>query len=217
MLDRKRENKWVAQSGFHSTAPSPPRGQTLIEYPGASFYKPWAPFVPVARGMIKLNSLQDLLVFEINDLLGAEKQLSQVFAKVIHSARHTALREALEAHQRETAVQESRLEQCLQSLGSSVKPARSHGMVGIVSVWMEQMEAEAHPDVRDAATIGVLQRATHYEIAGYGCAHAFARQLEKQTVASLLKQTLLEEEEFDRKLTKIAESVVNRDACLYVS
>jgi len=164
---------------------------------------------------MKLNSLQDLLIAEINDLLSAEKQLLNIFPKVIQSATHLELREALEAHQRETGVQERRLEQCLQTLGLPIRPVRSHGMVGLVSSWMELQEAEVQADVRDAATISVMQRATHYQIAGYGCAHAFAESLDKQQVAALLKQTLLEEEEFDRKLTKIAETVVNREAELH--
>jgi ferritin-like metal-binding protein YciE len=61
----------------------------------------------------------------------------------------------------------------------------------------------------------VIQRATHYQIAGYGCAHAFAEALDKPRVAALLKQTLLAEEEFDRTLTTIAENVVNREAELH--
>jgi ferritin-like metal-binding protein YciE len=168
-------------------------------------------------GVMKLNSLHDLLIAEINDLLSAEKQLLHIFPKVILSARHGELREALETHHRETVLQESRLEECLRELGLAIRPVRSHGMVGIVSSWMELQDAEAQADVRDAATISVLQRATHYEIAGYGCAHAFALSLDKQRVAALLKQTLLEEEEFDRTLTKVAETVVNREAELHPS
>ena len=166
---------------------------------------------------MKLNSLQDLLISELNDLLSAEKQWLQILPKVIQSATHVELREALESHQRETSVQERRLEQCLQTLGLPLRPVRSHGMVGIVSSWMELDTTEAQADVRDAATISVIQRAEHYEIAGYGCAHAFAEALDQQEVAALLKQTLLEEEEFDRTLTNIAESVVNREAELHTS
>jgi Mn-containing catalase len=164
---------------------------------------------------MKLNSLTDLLIAEINDLLSAEKQLLHIFPKVIQSVRHGELRAALENHQRESTLQEKRLEQCLQALGIPVRPVRSHGMVGIVSAWMELQDAEAQADVRDAATISVFQRAKHYEIAGYGCAHAFAESLGKEQVAALLKQTLLEEEEFDRTLTSIAESVVNPEAELH--
>lgn len=166
---------------------------------------------------MKLNSLKDLLIAEINDMLSSEKQFLHIFPKIIQSVTHGELRQALESHQRETAVQERRLEQCLQTLGIPVRPVRSHGMVGIVSSWMELQEMEAQADVRDAATISVIQRAEHYEIAGYGCAHAFAEALDLHEVAALLKQTLLEEEEFDRTLTKIAETVVNREAELHTS
>jgi hypothetical protein len=51
----------------------------------------------------------------------------------------------------------------------------------------------------------------HYEIAGYGTARTFAQRL-GDNLASLLEETLEEESETDRKLTKIAESAVNPDA-----
>jgi ferritin-like metal-binding protein YciE len=161
---------------------------------------------------MKLNSLQELLITELQDLLSAERQLLQIFPKMILSAGHAELREALEEHQRETAIQERRLEQCLRTLEVPAKPVRSHGMVGLVSAWMEFQSSEVQADVRDASTISLLQRMEHYEIAGYGCARAFAETLDLHEIGGLLKETLLEEERFDRKLTRIAESVVNRDA-----
>lgn len=161
---------------------------------------------------MKLNSLQDLFLSELQDLLSCEKQLLQIYPKIIKSITHPQLRRAFEEHQLETIQQEQRLTQCLQKMGVPSGPVRSHGMVGLVSAWMELQSAEGHRDVRDAATIACVQRMEHYEIAAYGCAHAFAEVLEQTEAATFLKQSLLEEELFDRKLTKIAESVVNQEA-----
>ncbi len=52
----------------------------------------------------------------------------------------------------------------------------------------------------------------HYEIAGYGTVRNFAEQLGMEEHARLLQQTLDEEGETDKKLTRIAEQVVNPDA-----
>jgi ferritin-like metal-binding protein YciE len=52
----------------------------------------------------------------------------------------------------------------------------------------------------------------HYEIAGYGSAVAFAKELGHHDVAKTLQKTLDEEGEADKELTAIAESRVNERA-----
>lgn len=161
---------------------------------------------------MKLNSLHELLVSELHDLLSAERQLLKILPKVINAASHKELREVLQEHMQETTTHEQRLEQCFQKLGIPAKPGRSHGMIGLISAWMELEAAESLPDVRDAAIIASVQRMEHYEIAGYGCARAFAQVLEENEVAELLQDTLKEEEECDRDLTHLANSVINQEA-----
>jgi len=76
----------------------------------------------------------------------------------------------------------------------------------------EVMEEGLEPDVLDAALICAAQKVEHYEIAGYGCARTFAQQLGHDDIADLLQETLDEEGSADKKLTEIAESVVNAEA-----
>ena len=52
----------------------------------------------------------------------------------------------------------------------------------------------------------------HYEIAAYGTARAFAEQLGNSHAAKLLQRTLDEEATTNEKLTRLAESLVNREA-----
>jgi ferritin-like metal-binding protein YciE len=56
---------------------------------------------------------------------------------------------------------------------------------------------------------GAAQRAEHDEIAGYGTARSFARQLGNSDAAELLEQTLEEDKAADEKLTGIAVRCVN--------
>ena len=161
---------------------------------------------------MKLNSLHELLVSELNDLLSAERQLQQIIPKIIKRATNPKLKESLEAHLKETNTHEGRLQECFKKLEIPVRAGRSHGMIGLISGWMEVEAAEAQPDVMDAAIVSSVQRMEHYEIAGYGCAHAFAEVLEETEVASLLLETLREEEQCDRDLTLLAQSVINAQA-----
>ena len=61
--------------------------------------------------------------------------------------------------------------------------------------------------IKDAAIIAAAQRVEHYEIAGYGCVHAYATRLGDENAASLLEQTLQEEKKADELLNGIAEQL----------
>ncbi|HET6385141.1 MAG TPA: DUF892 family protein, partial [Armatimonadota bacterium] len=86
------------------------------------------------------------------------------------------------------------------------------GMKGIIEEGQEVLKQWAEPPVKDAALIGAAQRVEHYEIAGYGTARTHAQQLGDQNAARLLQQTLEEEGQTDKKLSTLAESMVNVQA-----
>jgi ferritin-like metal-binding protein YciE len=58
--------------------------------------------------------------------------------------------------------------------------------------------------LRDLQLIGAAQRVEHYEVAAYGTAKAMAEKLGMNEAVELLKETLEEEEEADKKLTEVA-------------
>jgi ferritin-like metal-binding protein YciE len=76
----------------------------------------------------------------------------------------------------------------------------------------EMMGEAADEDVRDAAMISAAQRVEHYEIAAYGTLRTYADQLGLREHARLLQQTLDEEGNTDKLLTRLAEKRINRDA-----
>jgi ferritin-like metal-binding protein YciE len=85
-------------------------------------------------------------------------------------------------------------------------------MNGIITEAKELMNMDGTPAERDAALICAAQKAEHYEMATYGCLRAYARTLGLDAAASLLAQTLQEEQAADRNLTELAESGINADA-----
>jgi ferritin-like metal-binding protein YciE len=158
------------------------------------------------------KTLNEALVEELKDLYDAEHQIIEALPKMAQATQHTQLRQAFEQHLEQTRGQVQRLEQVFQALGE--KPQRKHckGVAGLISEGNEHIKNGGDPDVLDAALIGSAQKVEHYEIAGYGTARTWARQIGNQQVANLLQQTLDEEGETDHKLTQLAESRVNRDA-----
>ena len=85
-------------------------------------------------------------------------------------------------------------------------------MQGLIAEGKEMAREAAEPAVRDAGLIAAAQRVEHYEIAGYGTTRTFAQRLGLTEVAQLLQQTLNEEEETDKLLTRIAEQHINVQA-----
>ena len=82
-------------------------------------------------------------------------------------------------------------------------------MEGLLKEGEEMIEEDAGEEVRDAGLIAAAQRVEHYEMAGYGCARTYAELLEDRDGAQLLQTTLTEEFDTDKKLTKLANSVIN--------
>ena len=161
---------------------------------------------------MKLNTLHDLLVHELKDLHNAEQQLIRALPKMASAASSEVLRTALEDHLEETKGHVERLERIFDRL--EIKPGRKKckAMEGLIEEGKEIVAEDAEPMVHDAAIIAAAQRVEHYEIAGYGCAKAFALMLDDQETADLLDETLQEESAADEKLTEVAMSGINQQA-----
>ncbi len=85
-------------------------------------------------------------------------------------------------------------------------------MKGLLEEGKEILIEDADAAVKDAALIAAAQRVELYEMAGYGCVRTFARLLGEDSAADLLQETLNEEDSADKKLTKLAETVINVEA-----
>lgn len=160
----------------------------------------------------KIGTLHDLLAMQLKDLFSAESQLIKALPKLAKAAQSQELSEALEHHLIETERQLERLQQVCDMMGVKPRGHKCLAMAGLISEGDETLKEDMAPDVRDAAIICAAQRVEHYEIAGYGCARAFAERLGLADEAQLLADTLAEEGAADKKLTEIAMSGVNSAA-----
>ncbi|WLD10138.1 ferritin-like domain-containing protein [Planctellipticum variicoloris] len=164
--------------------------------------------------MRKLRTLQDLLVEELKDLHSAESQLIRALPKMALAASSPELRAAFERHLDETKQHLQRIDQIFERFESKPGRKRCKAMEGLLAEGKDAIAENAEPAVHDAALIAAAQRVEHYEIAGYGCAKAFALLLEDEETASLLDDTLQEESATDRLLTEIAMSGINQTAAV---
>jgi ferritin-like metal-binding protein YciE len=151
-------------------------------------------------------------VEELKDLYSAESQLLTALPKMAKAASAPQLSKAFKDHLTETEGQVKRLETIFEKLGTSPKGKKCKAMEGLIEEGKETISVDADPSIKDAALIAAAQRVEHYEMAGYGCVRTFARLLGYQQAAGLLQETLDEEGAADKKLTQLAETVINVEA-----
>ena len=161
---------------------------------------------------MKLATLHDLYVDELKDLYNAEHQLLKALPKMAKASDAPQLAKAFTEHLAETQGQIDRLEKIFKKLDVSPKGKKCKAMEGLLEEGKAIMAEDADPNVMDAALIASAQRVEHYEMAGYGCVRTFARLLGYDVAADLLQESLDEEGAADKKLTKLAESVINAEA-----
>ena len=161
---------------------------------------------------MEMDTLKDLYVHELKDLYSAENQLIKALPKMAKAATNRQLSAAFRQHLEQTKRHASRLEQILKGQDESTRGPKCEGMEGLIAEGDKMAKEDGEDEVRDAGLIAAAQRVEHYEIAGYGCARTYAQLLGDKKGTRLLETTLQEEGNTDKKLTKLARSVINLKA-----
>ena len=150
------------------------------------------------------NSLNDVLQEQLEDLHSAETQLVGALPKMAQAANHDQLREAFQNHLEETRGHLTRVEEALREIGVANPTEVCKGMQGLIAEGEEIIRTPGDPMASDAALIAAAQRVEHYEIAAYGTARQLAGDCGYDSIKDLMDQTLDEESQADKLLTKIA-------------
>lgn len=156
-----------------------------------------------------IQTLDDLFVHTLRDIYYAENQIMKALPKMISKASASALKQGFETHLLETRGQIQRLEQVFKLHGVDIKGVDCPAIDGIIKESNEIAGEIDDQDVLDAALAAAAQAVEHYEITRYGTLVAWAKRLGRADCAELLQQNLQEEEETDRKLTTLADSILN--------
>ena len=159
-----------------------------------------------------INTMDELFVATLKDIYYAEKQILKALPGMVKKAKEPELKKALEAHREETEGQVSRLEQVFKLLDHPARGKKCDAIEGIIAEAKEHMEEIENDQVLDAGMISSAQAVEHYEICRYGTLIEWAKDLGHDDAIKLLQQTLDEEKNADKLLSKIAKSSSNRKA-----
>ena len=92
--------------------------------------------------LMKLTSLNELLVHELKDLLSAEKQLIKALPKMAKGATSKKLKAAFESHLEETKGHVTRLEKAFEILGKAARAEHCKAMEGLLEEGSDLLEEE---------------------------------------------------------------------------
>ncbi|MBV7265822.1 ferritin-like domain-containing protein [Erythrobacter ani] len=161
-----------------------------------------------------INTLTDLYIDQLQDIYSADKQSLEATKKLHEKATSEDLRSALEDGVKGISEGMVQVRKLIEGHNANPNGEFCKGMEGLVK------EAKAHAidadiddkDVLDASIITQYQRMTHYGLAGYGTAVAFASRLGLTSDAETLQTCLDNTYDGDRRMTEIATGEVNKEA-----
>lgn len=164
--------------------------------------------------MSKPADLKDLYIDELKDLWSANDQMARAVKRFAPKISDASLKELITKWQEGIAEHTNLLKTLLESNDEKVSKEHCKGMEGLAAEAIKHALEEA-PDkgpVLDAVIIAQYQRMTHYGIAGFGTAAAFATALDLKSDSKALKAAVKDMYGSDEFLSKLAETRINADA-----
>ena len=158
------------------------------------------------------KTLEDLFHDTLKDIYFAEKKILSTLPKMAKAAQNDDLKAAFEKHRDETEGQVERLEQVFEMIDKKPQGKTCAAIVGITDEGAEIMDEYKGMPALDAGLLAAAQAVEHYEISRYGTLRTWAEELGLDEAATLLQETLDEEEATDEALSELAKSVVNQQA-----
>jgi ferritin-like metal-binding protein YciE len=158
------------------------------------------------------KQLDELFHDTLKDIYFAEKKILATLPKMAKAAQSKELKAAFEKHHGETEGQIERLEEVFAAIEKKPQGKTCAAIVGITDEGAEVMREYKDSPALDAGLLAAAQAVEHYEISRYGTLKTWAEELGLDDAASLLQQTLDEEEATDKALTEIAKTAINQQA-----
>jgi ferritin-like metal-binding protein YciE len=161
----------------------------------------------------KIKSLRELFEIELRYAYDCENKLVQTgLPSMIEAASSSELKGALQQHLAETRTHVARLERVFGAINAEPKSTGNAILDDMTAAVKDSVSHIEDSSLRDSALIVNGNFVEHYEIAMYGSLVTFAQQLGIHQAATILEETLKEEQAADAKLTEIAKSLTQTAA-----
>jgi ferritin-like metal-binding protein YciE len=160
------------------------------------------------------ENLQDLYIDELKDLWSANDQMLRCLKKIASKISDKSLKDLVVKSQQGITEHTDILKALIASNGEKVSKEHCKGMEGLVAEATKHTTEEAPEKgpVLDAVIIAQYQRMTHYGIAGFGTAAAYAMALGLKDDQKKLTTAVKQMYDGDGFMNKLSDTVVNIEA-----
>jgi len=160
------------------------------------------------------EDLKDIYVDEMKDLWSANDQMLKVLKKITAKASDPKLKEMLATSHEGITKHTGVLKELIAGQDEKVSKEHCKGMEGLVAEATKHVleEGPKKGPLLDVLIIAQYQRMTHYGIAGFGTAAAYAEALGLKDDAEKLNDATKEIYGGDEYMTRLAETSVNMQA-----
>ena len=157
------------------------------------------------------EDLKDVYADEMKDLWSANDQMLKVLKKITSKASDAKLKDMLTKSQEGISTHTDVLKELIAGQDEKVSKEHCKGMEGLVAEATKHVleEGPKKGALLDVLIIAQYQRMTHYGIAGFGTAAAYAKALGLKDDEKKLKAATKEIYGGDEYMTKLAETSVN--------
>lgn len=157
--------------------------------------------------MTSPESLTDLYTDELSDLWSANDQMQAVMKELSAKAVDDKLKKTLEASVSGIGKHTETLKSLLDAASEKSKKELCRGMEGLVREAKKHALSEAASDdvLSDLVIISQYQRMSHYGLAGFGTAAAYAAKLGRKDDETKLKSIVADIYKADEFSTRMAE------------
>lgn len=153
-----------------------------------------------------MKHLKDIFLDELADIYDAEHRIVKALPKMIKAATCEDLKKALQSHLKETEGHVTKVEKVFAAFDEKAKAKKCDATVGLLEEGDEIAKDNKGQPTLNAAIISACQKVEHYEVASYGCLHAWAQKLGNKKAAGILEEILGEEKAANDKLTELSDA-----------
>jgi len=153
------------------------------------------------------KDLKDIYADEIKDLWSANDQMTKVVKVMADKAHDSKLKQALTKSVTDISKHADILKTLLSTAGEAVEKEHCKGMEGLVKEATKHVTADAPKpgELLDIVILAQYQRMSHYGLAGFGTAAAYAKALGMDDHARKLSTIVSDIHKGDDYASKLAE------------
>lgn len=157
------------------------------------------------------ENAKELFEHELRDIYDAEKKLVRATTSMAKKVSDSQLGGSLQEHSKVTENQTLRLEKVFEIIDRRPRREKCKGIDGLIEEFTSFVKEESpEPEVLDVFATAAASKVEHYEIISYRSLISLAGLLGLDDAASLLEESLREEEEAAEELSLAAARLTSK-------